>query len=567
MKLAPMESSKPMVSTSPGRSYRLPLHVGRFVGLFAFALVSTCLTSGVWAKEGDAKKKAPAFQNDRSVNLLKSAKDNPRAFKALVEAARLYFDMDEEKWTSRLAFIKHLEKLQKAHKRDPLSDTEFLSWLCSQARAFHPQIAETKWRKRQDITSYKKHTGTAFTIKTPLYWMHVAPPKNYPKKNRDFESFPRANPWPTLITLHDKADYSGQEFPGMTMLKKRWPKATYGALYEKWLVCAPITAAGQFVRAGQVDRGSFDTPFTNLYRHYHVDFDRVILDGVAPMVTTVAASRAVYFAGLVVRSGYMGDADKAIVKNYATTPVYVVGDKKLGKILREAGHTNVTDGDGSDLVSWMSGLRRERPKKFSWNANTPDKVLPYWISIASLDHRASEKTMDVDLVDNKINITARGVTEVALFLDDKLVNLDKPVEVTINGHLAYKSALVGKPDDDQTKLTRPFDLIFDRRPILLRESMYFGWLMPGRIVGLEVRAPKKADKGNGSESSTTSSDAKKFEASEKEELDAQRYFDKAKEAHASGNKGKASRLLKKVLGLPHNKQSEAAKKLLSEIEE
>ncbi len=566
MKLVPMNNNRHGYVRATGAAPRATL----MIALVALGIVMVAPIGALniaAAKGEDKKKTEPAFVNDPSVDLMKDVEANPKLYKKLIEAARDYFDVDEEKWKSRLAFIGALEMLQAQKKRDPLSDTKFLSWLCAQSRAFHPQMAETKWRKGQNITSFKKHSGTSFTIKTPSYWMHVSPPKNYPKKNKEFDAFPRAKPWPTLISLHDKSDYSGKEYPGMTMLKKRWPKGEFGELYQKWLVCAPITAAGQFVRSGQVDRGSFDSPWAMVFRHYHVDFDHVVLDGVAPIVTTIAASRAVYLSGIIVRSGFLTDDDKAIVQNYAHTPVYVVDDKKLAKTMREAGHKNVTDGDGKDLMTWMSALRRKRPTTFTWNANTDDKVLAHWISIASLDHRASEKTLDVKVDNNDIDIRARGVTEIALFLDDTLVDLDKPVKVTINGHLAYKSAVVGKPDDDQTKLTRPFDLIFDRKPIELRQSMYFGWLMPGRIVGLEVRPPADATTDKKKPDDNASSvEPKKFEASEKEENDAKRYFTKAQEAHKSGDKGKASRLLKKVLGLPHNRQSVAAKKLLAEIE-
>jgi hypothetical protein len=495
--------------------------------------------------------------------LMKEAKENPKAFKDLLEHGRSYFDPEGQIWAGRKNLMLELERLADEGKY-PLKDLDFLRWFVYQTRAFEPPMTDRKWQKAEGISEAKKLPGNMFALKSEALTITFSVPKGYPKPKDFKKDIPRPPPYPLLLTMHEKKDFTGERFPGAALLKRRYPKGNWGDLYDQWLTLVPVAAAGNYLdKEGLVRSEVLNSPFSRFWKHYNVDFERVILDG-DEQALTVASSLAVYFAGIIFRNKWeLTDAQKATVKNFASVPVYVVDCPKLAQQLRDAGHPDVTAGiSGPILYKWMNERRRVLPKKIDWNASSTEQVLPYWVNLDSPLWSAPERTVKVEVIDteetpNTIRIEAVGVGELSLYLNDGIVDLDRKVRVEINGHVAHDK-LIEPSDERMKKVGRDLDMLFNRDPVKIRKSMYFGWLSPVRLTRLEVRPPEVKEE----EKPETPKDTGPKATAEEESL-AKRYMGKVEYFEKRGNIEQAIKFIQLVLDLPTNKYTQDAQEKLA----
>ena len=521
-------------------------------------------------KDGDVSKtddkgegKAEAGAKGRPP-LLPVIKANERDFKELVEAAREYFNLDEEQWKGRTALVKELEtQAQAGHWF--LKDMDALRWLVMQSRSFNPPLTDRKWQRANGISDAKSAGGTLYRIKAEGLDITFSVPRDYPKAKDLEKKYPRTDPLPLLVSMHEKADFAAK-VPGAALLKRRYEdKKLWEPLYKEWLMLMPQAPAAAFVsKSGQPRAEVFQQPLSVFWKHYHIDFDRVILDGTEDAFT-MAGSMPIFWAGIVFRGKWkLDDAKKAQVKNFAPVPVFVVDNPELADELTAAGHPNVTKGiANATLMKWMSERRREAPKSFAWNAARTDQVLPYWINLDSPNWSAPKREIQVEVVDtetepNTIKIDAVGIDVLSMFLNDDVVDLDKNVRVVVNGHLEHDAKLEVQDKRLET-LGRDFDFLFNREPLRIRNSMYFGWLTPSRIVQIAVRkpAPKKP-----------AEDEKKDEpkATPQQEIKAERLFTKAQDYVKNGLNEEACRVLDRILEMPRNNYTDRAKELKDKVE-
>ena len=503
----------------------------------------------------------PGLPADASENsaLLRDVQENFKPYKPLVEAAQRYFDLEDELWRTRKGFIAELSKLAEA-KKYALKDPEFLRWLVYQGRSFRPDMRDRKWvREQGDMQT--KNVGPVFNIKSERLTLAFMLPKSYPKKIKDwYRKLPReVGPYPTLMLFHEKGDYTGQDWPGAKALKRLYPKGKYAELYESWVVFMPVAAAGNFTdKDNQIRHQVVRRPLSVFWKHYNIDFDRIVVDG-SQSALAVLASLPMIVAGAVVRGGTV---EKELVQNYAHVPIYVVGKAKLGKELMDAGHGKVTVGGEDGIIEWIQQQRRTTPKKFSWFAQSDAHSLAQWVNLDSVNWSSPERSLEVEVVDTKdepntIKLSAKGVRQVSFYLNDEIVDLDRPVRVVINGHLQVNRKL--EPEAaNVAALGRDFDQLFNWAPIKIRESMFFGWLMPARIVREEVRAPKKDEKKD-----EPKKPVKK--ATPEEEVRAERLMAKAKQYLANGDEDSCKKYLDKVLAYPENAQTAEAREMREKL--
>ena len=430
--------------------------------------------------------------------LAKQIRAEPRRFASLVNAARQYFDLDEEQWKGRTKLVAELEQ-HAAAGRYFLKDMDALRWLIYQGRSFEPQLTDRRWQKAFGVTENKKLDGTLNWIKSEELTLNFSIPKSYPKKDTDLRNkTPRTDPFPLLISLHEKRDFNAR-YPGQALLKRRYPAKAWPELYANWIVMCPVAAGGNFVdKKGGIRDKVFRNPFAEFWRHYNLDFERIVLNG-SEQAFVAATSMPVFFAGVIFNGTWKlkTDEQKAMIKNFAALPTYVVNNAELAKQLREGGHEAVTAGvGGATLKTWMAARVRVAPKKFSWTvgAERYDQVLPYWINLDGTSWKAPKRQMDVEVVDtatepNTIKIKAIGINSLSLYLNDDIVDLDRKVRVEINGHIEH-DAIIEPHDARGAKMGRDFDFLFNREPVRIRLSMFFGWLTPARIVNLAVRPPR-----------------------------------------------------------------------------
>lgn len=523
------------------------LRLRRWPAMLAAVLLLTTL-NGVAAAapedNGSGVKNGPAAPEGKDLE-------------ALVEKARNYFDLDEDVWRPRIAMQEALKTLkgEDGSGYDLLKDMAMLRTIIYQGRFFRPQMTDKKWQRNNAITEFKRQGGWHF-IKSEELNLVYSLPKAYPKKNKEFGKGMRSDPWPALVTLNEKEDYTGKKYPGFELLKRRYPKSDFGKMFEHWVVMVPVAPAGNyFDDRGGIRRELFTYQYGQFLRHTHVDFDRIILDGAAPALAA-APSQSVVFSGFIFRKGAaLDDESKALVKNYAAVPVFVIDNPKLAEDLKEAGHPNVTTAkasDGAALMTWMATCKRVTPKKFSWNLQKPEHQFAWWVNLEQANPNAALREIDVEVVDteddpNTINIEAKGITRMSLFLNDEILDLSRKVRVVVNGNL-----------ERDEMVERDLDLLFSTDPFKLRESMYFGFLFPGRMLGIKVRARKKVDKPV-----PPKVDVPK--ASPEEEKKAETYYNGAVKLKADGKLDGARKRLERILSMPANSYTDRAKKLLEEI--
>jgi hypothetical protein len=506
--------------------------------------------------------------------------------KDLAEKARAYFDPSIEFiWRPRKEFREALTGLTTADGTaiDALRDLGFLESLIEQGRQFQDTFDGKAFQQEFSISSFKTSHGLYNNVQSEAMRFTFTVPRRYPNA-RTLRKIPRDDPYPLLVSLHDEEDYfANRTDPGEACLDRRYPKTDWGDLYDEWITLAPAAPRAQWVEANKsANVGLLVQPLAETWRRYHVDFQRFILEG----GEGAAAYAAIYpfvFAGLVLHNGPI-EAD--LVPNYAALPIYVntgvtkdtPADKKadlekkaqeLKKTLEDAGHPAVTLGDWSGQLAWMRAQRRKVPTCFHWTMKRPEHQLANWISISSADASAPVRSLDVTVRDTKdepntIQIDGKGIERISIFLNDDIVDLDRPVRLLLNGH----EKVVPAPGRDFGTL---FDKLGDNA---IRKNMSFWFLYPALLPGVTLPAPAEPEKPatapGGTEPAPAAGQPDGGEApaeqptpgDEKTEATAKVFFDKGQEAEQGGDKGAARGWYQKILDLgPSSYRSKAEERL------
>jgi hypothetical protein len=317
---------------------------------------------------------------------------------------------------------------------------------------------------------------------------------------------------------------------------------------------APVTARAKFVEEDGTVRTAFTTDLlSDFWRRYHVDFDRIVLEG-ADAALAMACAHPIFYSGLVLRGGKV---DPALVRNYAPLPVFVF-DETIEKELKAAGHPDVTRGDAAALTAWMNSEKtvRKVPTKFSWSVKVPDQTVAYWVNVVAYDPVAAERSLvvEADPKTNVLKIDAKAISEVTLFLNDRIVDLGKDVTLLLNGH-----------EQKRPPPGRDFDGMMSSDTFKLRKSLYLGWLYPAKLVGLKIRPPKQASKPNDKPATAPDKPAPK-EIDPMAELAAQDFVEQAEKFEAQNDLAKALELYRKVLKEGYTSFQEKAAAKVKELE-
>jgi len=433
--------------------------------------------------------------------LLEKPRRPDRLIGRLIEQGREYFSLadDDKRWRGRIdrdlrdrreAFAYALRKVA-AKGDDILATPDALRWLVYQVRTFLPPLDDRTWQKSQGVTAGSSD-GRIRSLQAKGFGAAWWTPAHGTRREtqRALTLFPRRAPSPMLVTVHDGEQLiAGPRHVG-AWLKEQYAGSAWSTLRDDWIVAAPFAPTGDFrTEKGREMYRPLMEALSQFWKRYHVDFDRVLLEG-GEQSFPLATRLPVFFAGIVFRGGWRLEPEqRKDVRNFATIPVYVIDDEKLGKDLRDAGHPRVTVGPASRRLAWMAARRRQWPTKVKWTATNSDQVLPFWINLDKLDWRAPERLLTADVIDseedpNTIRITAKAIERLSIFLNDDLVDLDRPVRVLINGRLVYDKR--PRHRAKVYRLSREVMQLFENEPLRIRRSMYFGYLMPARIVGLDV---------------------------------------------------------------------------------
>ncbi|MFV1959077.1 MAG: hypothetical protein ACC662_06650 [Planctomycetota bacterium] len=508
------------------------IRVRTVLPVLLLALITVAGPRPATAEEGGGQEQPPA-KKDADFRAL-----DARTRKEVATATREYLDPARKSvYMPRKRLMQILAKLQAQGIR-ALADVGFLKQLAYQGRHFLPRFSSKEWRKAHADAEFKKTSGVFRNVKSERIRFTYTLPKSYPKKTA-LRKIPRPPPSPLLLVLHEKEDLvdhrgDSQRFPGEAALKRLYPKGKSGPLYDGWFLLAPVAARARWLEPnGNIHHRFSVSVLREFWQHYHVDFDRIVVDGNSG-AAALAAAFPLVFAGVVLRGGKI---IPDTVRNYASVPVFVVGDKELAKALRDAGHPDVTEGNDAQLVPWLEKRKRKIPTSFEWSVHGQDNIFANWIYVDLADFSPdAERTLKVETLDtpedpNTIRIDARGIEELQVFLNDDILDLDREVRLVVNG-----------VERKLGKIERSFGRLFEKDPSV-RASMYFGWLYPVRIA--PVRVPE-APEAKPTEEPEEPVEAKGAPA---DEARAGKFWSKAEAAEAKGDVETARLLYEKVVEL------------------
>lgn len=484
---------------------------------------------------------------------------DPKVRAELIKHARQYFQLEADPFDGREG-VRGVMLKQAAAGRDMLARLDDLRDVAYQGRTFEPSYRDKKWQKADPSTEVKDgKLSTSVARGDKLRLAFSLPKKDYTDAN--LARIPRIDPFPTLVSLIEEKDYAGKPMPGDEVLQRKYGGEAFKELFERWIVFSPVAVRGNYLENGNVRPLFFTQQLRDFFQRYHVDYERLVVDGDALTATSVAACQPFLLAGLVVRRPLTGSpqVDEAVVPNYANVPVYVVNCEPTKKLLTDAGHPNVTLGDEAGLMAWLNQLpRRTSPTSFRWRAKTTQQVFAHWM-IVGPDWNHEQRTLQVERVDtsedpNTLRITAEGVLDVTLFLHDGIIDLGREVRVVINGKQVLKE-----------RFERTLERVFDKQPLEARKSMYFGLLFPAMTKMLYV-PEKAAPPAPSAEPAAPAEGPGPATVSADDEAKAEAKVKEAEEAVAAGDVERARKIFEAVVKKwPGSKAAARAKDLLAKL--
>jgi len=182
--------------------------------------------------------------------------------------------------------------------------------------------------------------------------------------------------------------------------------------------------------------------FKHCQQSFAVDFDRVFLAGHGAGVEAamlIANSFPDRFCAIVGRSG---DAAAIAPENMSNLPCFFAGGGKRATEYSEqaadGGYAECqvqADAKLPDIWAWMQETRRRsNPEQVVLRPGQPFPNKAYWVVVPPIAYGEDARLVaKADRASNTITIEAKGITSVEVFLNDSLVDLEKPVKVVCNG--------------------------------------------------------------------------------------------------------------------------------------
>ncbi|MCC7138374.1 MAG: hypothetical protein IT460_08120 [Planctomycetes bacterium] len=495
---------------------------------------------------------------------------DPKEKERLLPVLRGYFDLDSsDSFKYRLQAIGELRKLKETGL-DLLADREALLKAVYGARHFQPYF-EKKLIAREDKNSEILYDASANVVN--VSWedrrLSIALPAGYMELAKGKKLW-GVEPFPAIVTLHELEDFQDakgtRKFPGAEVIKRRWDRKT-NKLLDSWFVYAPVATRAQFVVDGKVQPAR--VPLAEFWRRYHVDFDRLVLDGGADALA-FAVSQPSFYAGLILRTREATLPSKELVRNLSSLPIYVMASNEcpIADLLRSGNLSpdKITYGGPEGLAEWLAKLpRRTPPKSFEWTYRDDSHGFAHYVNVEQVDPGTDLATLKVEAVDTKddpntLRIASKGVRGITVFLSDAILDLDRPVRLVVNGQPVKEVRIPtqrqpeGRPVAMPAKFERTLDDTFDNQfQISTRASQYYGWIWP-------VVLPKIAVRGDAS----SEPDLKDVDPQVQAEAD--KYFAKAQEKETGGDLAKALELYRKAVAAGLSSVKAKAEAKVKELE-
>jgi hypothetical protein len=288
---------------------------------------------------------------------------DPKERERLVPLLRGYLDVENpDGFKARTQLVDALKKLRETGC-DVLADREALMGVVYPARAFAPAFEKLLVKGDKESRIDLDTATNVVAVSWGDLRLSVGLPAGY--ETRKGKSSRRSRPPGDRHAARPRRLHERQgaaEGPGSEVIKRRWPrKAT--KVPDGWLMFAPVVTRAQFVMAdGKLDMQRI--PLRELWTRYHVDVDRIVVEGGGDAVA-LAAAQPNLFAGLIVRNADKADVScPELVRNLSTLPIYVVGtpDAPLVKSLEAGGFPKelLKVGGVEGLPDWLASKEVRR---------------------------------------------------------------------------------------------------------------------------------------------------------------------------------------------------------------
>ena len=230
-------------------------------------------------------------------------------------------------------------------------------------------------------------------------------------------------------------------------------------------------------------------------RRYRIDPDRVFLTGMSNGgigTYLIGSHHAARLAGIAPMAGGLDEVLLPFVENLRHTPVYIIHGRRdevmpvemsrsMEKELSRLGYAHVyrehdrvhpmagghffPREELPDLVRWFGVQRREpAPKSVTLVRDATHLTSFGWLRIDATDQIAAFSEQLIDRKDeailnrvyarleaevagpNRIHVKTQRVRRYSLYLNDKLIDLSKPVRVLTDGRVSYEGMVVPRVD-------------------------------------------------------------------------------------------------------------------------
>lgn len=278
--------------------------------------------------------------------------------------------------------------------------------------------------------------------------------------------------WPMMFAMHGGPPGSAaQARSGAERMLKVWAAAAESA---GWIVAAPALIPSITAGTRTEQRLPYElfhpeqarAVIAALRARYHINPDRMVSTGISlgsNYSIAFATSHPDWFSAIVPVSTE-GDSRELLLRNLKTVPVYILEgsqDKNIREISGPRALRDIVSSFGYDLTyrefgdRAHEGFQEHYDDVLRWLETRARQAYPREVlrvpnaAITPLNRRVHWIEADTRQAflhasvagSSRIDVTARWVRTVKLYLHDRLVNLDQPVEIRVNGVSAFSGTV------------------------------------------------------------------------------------------------------------------------------
>lgn len=274
--------------------------------------------------------------------------------------------------------------------------------------------------------------------------------------------------WPLMVAMHGGPPGSREQaLRGARRMLSVWTEA---AAEQGWIVVAPAMV-GVVSVAGRTEERlpyeifhpeDFRSVVREVKRYLNIDPDRVVSTGISLGSNFSIAFGAAHpdWLSAIVPVSTEGESRQRLLRNLFALPAYVLEGAQDSNIRTISGPRSMSAILASQAYDFVylemsdrthEGFAEHYPDVLRWLASRPRRLYPhtilrsphtgivpvarrlYWIESGDAEGLIRARVSSP----NEIDIQAHNTRSVSLYLHDRLVNLDEPVRVRINGVMVY----------------------------------------------------------------------------------------------------------------------------------